>query len=88
MCSQLHAPAVLTPDNSSLDKRLGQQHKILSQTLLSRLTPYAEEIIGDHRRGFRRNRSTADHKLCIRQALEKKREYNEAVHQLFIDFNL
>ena len=37
-------------------------------------------------RGFRRNRSTADHKLCIRQALEKKREYNEAVHQLFIDF--
>ena len=31
------------------------------------------------------NRSTADHILCIRQILEKKWEYNEAVHRLFID---
>jgi hypothetical protein len=27
-----------------------------------------------------------DHIFCIRQILEKKSEYNEAVHQLFIDF--
>jgi len=54
--------------------------------LLSRLTPYAKEIIGDHQCGFRRNRSTIDHILCIRQILEKKLEYNEEVHQLFIDF--
>ena len=27
-----------------------------------------------------------DHIFCIRQILEKKWEYNEAVHQLFIDF--
>jgi len=33
------------------------------------------------------NRSTTDHILCISQILEKKWEYNEAVHQLFIDFN-
>jgi hypothetical protein len=32
------------------------------------------------------NRSTTDHIFCIRQILEKKLEYNEAVHQLFIDF--
>jgi len=32
--------------------------KILSNILLSRLTPYAEEIIGDHQCGFRRSRST------------------------------
>jgi hypothetical protein len=31
------------------------------------------------------NRSTTDHIFCIRQKLEKKWEYNEAVHQLFID---
>ena len=31
-------------------------------------------------------RSTTDHIFCIRQILEKKWEYNEAVHQLFIDF--
>jgi hypothetical protein len=29
-------------------------------SLLSRLTPYAEEIIGEHQCGFRRNRSTTD----------------------------
>jgi sorting nexin-29 len=60
-------------------------YKILS-ILLSRLIPYAEEIIGDHQCGFRRNRPTTDHIFCIRQILEKKWEYNEAVHQLFIDY--
>ena len=45
-----------------------------------------KEIIGDHQCGFRRNRSTIDHIFCIRQILEKKWEYNEPVHQLFIDF--
>jgi hypothetical protein len=30
--------------------------------------------------------STADHIFCIRQILEKKWEYNEAMRQLFIDF--
>jgi len=61
-------------------------YKILSNILLSRLTPYAEEIIGDHQCGFRRSRSTTYLIFCIRQILEKKREYNEALHQLFIDF--
>jgi hypothetical protein len=54
----------------------------------SRLSPYIDEIIEDHQRGFRRNRSTTDQIFCIRQILEKKWEYNEneTVHQLFIDF--
>ena len=60
--------------------------KILSNILLSRLTPYAVEIIGIHQFGFWRNRSTTDHIFCIHQIHEKKWEYNEAVHQLFIDF--
>ena len=50
------------------------------------LIPYAKEIIGDHQCGFRRNRPNSDHIFCIRQILEKKWEYNEPVHQLFIDF--
>ena len=61
-------------------------YKILSIILLSSLIPYAKEIIGDHQCGFRRNRSTIDHIFCIRQILEKKWEYNEPFHQLFIDF--
>jgi len=59
-------------------------YKILSNILLSRLIPYAKEIIGDQQCGFRRNRSTIDHIFCIRQILEKKWEYNEDVHQLMI----
>jgi len=61
-------------------------YRILSNNLLSRLTPYAEEIIGDHHCGFPRNRSNTDHIFCIHQILEKKWEYSESVHQLFIDF--
>jgi len=65
---------------------LSTTYKILSNILLSKLTPYAEEIIGDHQCGFHHNRSTTDHIFCIRQILEEKWEYNEAVHHLFIDF--
>jgi hypothetical protein len=65
---------------------LSTSYKMLSNTLLSRLGPYIDEISGDHQCGFRRNRSTTDQIFCIRQILEKTWEYNETVHQLFIDF--
>jgi hypothetical protein len=65
---------------------LSTSYKILTNILLSRLIPYADEIIGDHQCGFRRNRSTTDQILYIRQILEKKWEYNGTVHHLFIDF--
>jgi hypothetical protein len=55
--------------------------------LLSRLTPYADEIIGDHQCVFQCNISTTDHIFYIQQILEKKLECNGTVHQLFIDFN-
>jgi hypothetical protein len=65
---------------------LSTSYEILSNILLSRLIPYAEEIIGDHQCGFRRNRSTTNQIFYIRQTLEKKWEYNGTVHQLFIYF--
>jgi hypothetical protein len=46
-------------------------YKILSNILLSRSVPYAEEVIVDHQCGFRSNRSTTDHLFCIRQNLIK-----------------
>ena len=67
---------------------LPTKYKILSNILLSRLTPYAEEIIGDHQCGFRCNRSTTDHIFYIRQILDKENAYEEAEHQLFIDYEL
>jgi hypothetical protein len=50
------------------------------QSLLSRLTPYADEIIGNHQYGFLRKRSTPDQIFCIWQILLKKREYNGTEH--------
>ena len=65
---------------------LSTTYKVLSNILLSRLTPYAEGIIGYFQCEFQRKRSATRHILCIRQILEKKWECNEAVYQLFIDF--
>jgi hypothetical protein len=47
-------------------------YKILCNILLSRLIPYADEIIWLHQCGFRHNSSTTDHISYIHQILEKK----------------
>jgi hypothetical protein len=39
---------------------LSTSYKIASNTLLSKLSPYVDEIIGDNQCGFRRNRSITD----------------------------
>jgi len=60
---------------------------ILSNILLSRLTPYAEEIIGDYHCGFRVTGQLLITCTAFVKYLRKGgREYNEAVHQLVIDF--
>ena len=83
----IHKKGDKTDSNNYRDiSLLPTTYKISSNILLSRLIPYAKEIIGDHQCGFRRNRSTIDRIFCIRQILEKKWEYNEEVHQLFINF--
>jgi hypothetical protein len=50
---------------------LSTSHKMLSNILLSRLSPYVDDASGDNQCGFRRNRSTSDQIVCIRQILEK-----------------
>jgi hypothetical protein len=44
---------------------LSTSYKTLSNILLSKLSPYVDEIIGDHQCGFRRDRSTTDQIFCI-----------------------
>jgi hypothetical protein len=61
---------------------LSTSYKILSNILLSRPTPYADEITGDHWCGFWCNRSMTDEIFYIQQILE----YSGTVCQLFIDF--
>jgi hypothetical protein len=65
---------------------LSTSYNILSNIFLSRLSPYIDEIIGNHQCGFRRKRSSTDQVFCTRLILEKKWEYLETVHQLFVDF--
>jgi hypothetical protein len=71
---------------SAINKLILVYPKILSNILLSRLIPYADEITGDHQCSFQRNKSTTDQIFYTRQILEKKWEYNGTVYQLFIDF--
>jgi hypothetical protein len=49
---------------------LSTSYRILSNILLSRLTPYADEIIGEHQCGFELNRSTTGQIFFIQQILE------------------
>jgi hypothetical protein len=49
-------------------------YKILSNILVSRLTPYIEKIIEVHHCGFQCNTLTADHIFCSCQIMEKKSE--------------
>jgi hypothetical protein len=51
---------------------LSTSYKILTNILFSRLSPYADEIIGDHQCGFGCNTSMTDQIFCIWQILEKK----------------
>ena len=65
---------------------LSTSYKNLSNLVLSRTTSYANEIIGEYQRGFKKNRSTIDYIFSILQILEKKCGYNNEVCQSFIDF--
>jgi hypothetical protein len=46
-------------------------YKLLYNILLSRLTPYEVEVIGDYQYGFRCNRLNTDHIFCIHSIIEK-----------------
>lgn len=61
-------------------------YKVLANVVLIRITPYAEESIGDYQCGFRPGRSTIDQIFTVRQILEKHWEFDKDLHQLFIDF--
>jgi hypothetical protein len=63
---------------------IARYHSYQLHTKLYRIS--IDEIIADRQCGFRRNRSATDQIFCISLILEKKWDYNETVHQLFIDF--
>jgi hypothetical protein len=60
---------------------LSTSYKIISNILLSRLSPYIDSVIGDYQCGIRSNRLTADQIFCIHKILKRKWGYNETVLQ-------
>jgi hypothetical protein len=51
---------------------LSASYKIVFNILLSRLSPYTDQIMWDYQCGFGRNRSTTDQIFCLRQIQENK----------------
>jgi hypothetical protein len=61
-------------------------YKILTNVLPAKLTPYVNEIVGDHQCGFHCTRSTTNKIFYVCLILEEKWEYTGTMHQLFINF--
>jgi len=61
-------------------------YKILTSIICVKLVSYAEKIIREYQGGFCSGRLTVHEIFTMRQILEKCREQNIDVHQLFIDF--
>jgi hypothetical protein len=58
----------------------------MAKIIARRLTLYTEELLGDYRYGFWKNRSTTDHIFALRNIMEKCYKFNITLHQLFIDY--
>jgi len=65
---------------------LNTANKILSNILFARISPFAENIIGNYQCGFRKNGSTTNQIFTLRQILEKAKEFGIETRHLFIDF--
>ena len=65
---------------------LNTSFKILSNILLARVSPFAENITGNYQCGFRKKRSTTNQIFTLRQILEKTEEFGTETHHLFTDF--
>ena len=61
-------------------------YKVLTILIKEKLEPYIERKTSESQCGFRKGRATSDHLFTIRQIMEKCREVNKDIWQLFIDF--
>ena len=65
---------------------LNTMYKVLSGIILTMITPYTKDIIGNYRYGFMRGKSTIDHIFTVKQLVEKHYEFDRDLHLLFVDY--
>jgi len=58
----------------------------LSSILFARISPFAENIMGNCQCGFQKNRSTTNQIFMLKHILEKTKEFGIETYHLFIDF--
>jgi hypothetical protein len=56
------------------------------RVLFARISPFAENIIGNYQCGFRKNRSMTNQIFTLRQVMEKTKEFGIETRHLFVDF--
>ncbi|XP_061719991.1 uncharacterized protein LOC133527116 [Cydia pomonella] len=65
------------------DRLVAERHTLAKST---KLEPYVEKILSNYQCGFRQNRSTVDQIILLKQIMEKRWEYAQPVHVVFVDF--
>ncbi|GFR60387.1 endonuclease-reverse transcriptase [Elysia marginata] len=65
---------------------ISHPNKIMLKAILNRLKPEAEKIMADEQAGFRPGRSTLEHICNIRILMEKYLQYQQELHNVFMDF--
>lgn len=65
---------------------LSTSYKTFTTLVKQKLEPIAESLIGEYQAGFRKNRSTSDQLLALKQILEKTWERGVDIYQIFVDF--
>ena len=68
--------------DSSNYRGISTVYKIASNILLSILTPYAKDIIGDHQCGFRCKRSTTDRIFCDKDLIKNGNTMKQHISSL------
>jgi sorting nexin-29 len=61
-------------------------YKVFANISRNRREPLTERITGEYQGGFRPGRSTVDQLFTVNQTLQKCREYNLSVYQIYVDF--
>lgn len=65
---------------------LNTSYKIFAKIITRRLNIISEVLLNNEQHGFRRGRACTDCIFIVKQIIQKRREFNQETHLLFIDY--